>query len=226
MHGADAVGRGGGQQQPFHARRGVPVRWPARIGIGEYPCAGRCSGVRTAPLRPSVLIIPSANSASRARLTADQFQPHESLSFGCSWPSSAAASRAVRAGAVGKQARIRSARTRPSSSMVVHASRPGALLPRNAGPRSARCAPARPRAPSIRPPLRGLSHRERVQQLRGVGAQPGEDRQVLGPGEDVDRVDLDQFQPGKGPAHRAQADWCGGPAPMQPLGCDGDATGL
>ena len=35
-----------------------------------------------------------------------------------------------------------------------------------------------------------------------VVAQPGEERQVVAPGQDIDGVDLDQVQPGKGTAHR------------------------
>ena len=69
-------------------------------------------------------------------------------------------------------------------------------------------------------------HRENVKKRCGIRSEPREERQVLGAGEDIDRVDLDQLEPGKGPAHRTDIDRCGGPDPMQPLGCDGDATGL
>ena len=35
-----------------------------------------------------------------------------------------------------------------------------------------------------------------------VVAEPGEERKEVAPGEDIDGIDLDKLEPGKGPAHR------------------------
>ena len=71
-----------------------------------------------------------------------------------------------------------------------------------------------------------LPHSQRRQRRPVVGPEPGEERQLVRPGEHVDGVDLHEAHPVEHPPEVAPVDPPGGPRVVEALGVEGDAAGL
>src|SRR5690606_25484703 len=59
-----------------------------------------------------------------------------------------------------------------------------------------------------------------------VGAEPGEERQIVGPGQHVHRVELNDPDGVDHLAEMAHVDTAGGPRPVEPPGGEGESTRL
>ena len=226
---ADAVAAGGPQEERLlgvvvgraSARR---ARRPGTPGRAARSGARRSRGLRTADTSPR------QNSHSTAFLAGVQFHMFPGCGLARLMASPRCSSSAERAPGPARatasriccgELRVRCAGScrRPFHCVVVAPSASAA-----AG--GARRGGARPRGPSTRTPRR-CPTASRPGRPGGYGPEPGEERQLVGAGEHVDRVDLDEPDPVAAPGGSGG----GRPVPSGPgvgeaLGVQRDAAGL